>query len=236
MNFKNIKWNKTTYQEYINFLLSLEDKKYLEFNKKIVTTKYLMIGIRIPILRHIAKEISKTNIQEFINNNQDIYYEEVFIKGLVIASIKNKEIMLDYLSNYIDLIDNWSINDSIANSLKIVKSQREEFFTYFESLIATKKEYYIRLALVVYINFYIKEEYIDRIIKIILDIKTEKYYVNMAIAWCLTEIYIFDNQKVEKILNLKYLNAFVINKTIDKIRDSYRVEKVKKNYLKQWKV
>ena len=58
----------------------------------------------------------------------------------------------------------------------------------------------------------------------------------MAIAWCLTEIYIFDNQKVEKILNLKYLNAFVINKTIDKIRDSYRVEKVKKNYLKQWKV
>ena len=50
-------WTKQTYKKFINDLEKLSDKKYLEFIKSLTPTKYRIIGIRIPILRDIAKHI-----------------------------------------------------------------------------------------------------------------------------------------------------------------------------------
>ena len=78
-------WNKETYKIFLKYLLSLEDKKYKDFNKSIVlNSKYEMIGIRLPIMRDLAKKIGKTNIEEFLNVIGNTYYEEVMVQGLVI--------------------------------------------------------------------------------------------------------------------------------------------------------
>ena len=55
------------YNKFINYLKSISDNKYKEFNKKIIKTKYKMLGIKIPILRNIAKKIDKSNYEEFLN-------------------------------------------------------------------------------------------------------------------------------------------------------------------------
>ena len=113
-------WNKTTYQEYLNYLNSISEEEYKNFHSKLCFTKYQILGIRVPIMRKIAKNISKSNIEEFLKLCGNTYYEEVFIEGLVISNIKDEDIFIKYFSNYINKIDNWGICDTFCNSLKII--------------------------------------------------------------------------------------------------------------------
>ena len=52
-----------------------------------------MIGIRLPIMRDIARKISKTSIEEFLRYVGSKYYEEVMIQGLVISHIKEEKLL-----------------------------------------------------------------------------------------------------------------------------------------------
>ena len=61
-----------------------KDLKYKEFNSKIISTKYPMIGVKTPILKNIAKEISKKDYKTFLQNKNTDYYETVLIEGFVI--------------------------------------------------------------------------------------------------------------------------------------------------------
>lgn len=74
MKLNNIKWNKDSYNEFINYLYSYQDIKYRKFHKKLILDDKL-IGIRIPILKKISKEISKTDYKSFIKYNKHELYE-----------------------------------------------------------------------------------------------------------------------------------------------------------------
>lgn len=227
----NIIWNKEKYGEFVNYLISLKDDKYRDFNSKLITTKYKMLGIRMPILRKIAKEISKGDYASFLKVSINNYFEEVMIKGFVIASIKDVEELNDYFYSYLDLIDNWAINDSFCNSLKIVSKNKEYFWSVVENLVYSNKEYYIRVGLIILLNYYVEEYYLDKIFLMLDSIKNDLYYVNMAEAWLLCEIFTKYSDITMLYLEHNKLNKFTINKTISKIRDSYRVDKKLKDYI-----
>ncbi len=60
-------WTKDNYRKFLEYLISQEDKEYREFHKSLVlNSKYEIIGIRVPNMRKIAKDIAKTNIEEFL--------------------------------------------------------------------------------------------------------------------------------------------------------------------------
>ena len=88
MDLKNIIWNKETYQEFINYLIALEDIKYKNFHSKLLGIEKSLIGIRTPKLKEITKDISKGKWKEFIEYSQNTYYEEGVIRGLVLGFIK----------------------------------------------------------------------------------------------------------------------------------------------------
>lgn len=224
-------WNKEKYGEFVNYLISLKDDKYRDFNSRLITTKYKMLGIRMPILRKIAKEISKGDYASFLKVSRNNYFEEVMIKGFIIASIKDVEELNDYFYSYLDLIDNWAINDSFCNSLKIVNKNKEYFWNVVENLVYSNKEYYIRVGLIILLNYYVEEYYLDKIFLMLDSIKNDLYYVNMAEAWLLCEIFTKYSDITMLYLEHNKLNKFTINKTISKIRDSYRVDKKLKDYI-----
>ncbi len=235
MDFKNTMWNKDTYIEFINYLISIKDHKYKYFNNKIINTKYLMLGIKIPILKKIAKEIRKGDYKSFLNIITDDYYELVMIKGLVIASIKEINELNKYFDNYISLIDNWALCDIFCSSLKIVNKNKDYFKDIIVYLIKTKKEYYVRVGLVLLLDYYVEEKYLDDIFKIINMIDSDYYYVNMAIVWLLCECFIKYQDITLKYLENNNLNKFTINKCISKIKDSYRVSREMKEYINKFK-
>ncbi len=234
MNLNNINWNKD-YNIFIEYLYSLQDNKYLEFHSKLVKDKNI-IGIRIPILKKIAKDIAKSDYESFIKNNTHTTYEESMLHGLVIGYLKRpfKEI-LNMISIFIPYNDNWAINDTVCANMKVFKNNQQEGFEYICKLLNTNNDWYIRFALVLLLDYYINDSYIDKILSIANSINSNEYYVKMANAWLLSICYIkYPNETYKLLLNNK-LDTFTFNKTIDKICDSYRVDENKKRYLKSIK-
>lgn len=224
-------WNNKTYQEYINYLISIKEEKYKQFHSKLCFTKYEILGIRLPIIRKIVKQISKTNYEDFLKLTKSNYYEEVMIEGLVISNIKEEQLFNKYFNKYITKIDNWGICDSFCNSLDIVTKNPSKYFNLCKELSLSNEEFISRVGLIIILNYYVKEEYLQDIFNILDSIISDKYYINMAQAWLICELYIYYPQVTENYLKKNKLNKFTHNKAISKIRESYRISKEKKEYL-----
>ena len=93
-----------------------------------------------------------------------------------------------------------------------------------------------RSGIVCLMNYFIDDEYADEILKLITRIKTDEYYINMAIAWLLSVMLIKKYEKTLPLIESKTLAPFIHNKTIDKARDSFRIDEKTKIYLKSLKI
>lgn len=235
MNFKE--WNKKNYDEYIKYLKTLEDKKYKDFNSKLIPniTQDKIIGIRIPMLRKIAKTISKSDYQKFLKLVKNKYFEETLIEGLVISNIKDTKEFKNCFEYYIYKIDNWETCDTFCNSLKIININKKYFFNYFKDFLSNNAEYVIRCILIIFLNFYIEEEYIKEIFEIVNNIKSSYYYSNMGIAWLISMIYVKYPSETLIFLNNNNLSDFTHNKSIQKIIESTKVSNIDKNNLRKLK-
>ena len=229
-------WNKEEYKKFVDYLLSLQDEKYKEFSKSIVSnSKYEMIGIRTPILRDIAKKIGKGNIEEFLNCVQNKYYEEVMIQGFVISCIKDEKIFNYYFKKHINKIDNWSLCDCFCNSIKILRKYEEKYFKEALKLSLNNDEFISRVGLVIILNHFNHLNNLSEIYGVLNKIQSDKFYINMAEAWLVCEMYIKFPKETTIFLKKNNLNKFTQNKAISKIHDSFRVSKEEKELLNKYK-
>ena len=214
-------------------LFKYQDLKYKEFNEKIINQNvYPTIGIRIPELRKIAKEVAKNDYKEYIQTEHK-YYEEYMIHGLVIGYAKiDFDSKIKMLDNYVPYLNDWSLTDIVASNLKDFKNNQEVGFKYILKLISGST-FTIRFGIVLLLNYYLNDEYIDEVINIIMNISNNDYYVMMAKAWILSYVYIKYPSKGIKILKSNKLPIDVHNKTISKICDSYKVNIKDKEIVKK---
>lgn len=226
----NYNWNKNTYRKFIKNLNTLKDEKYKKMQEKIIKNKNIkIIGIRIPILKKIAKEISKKNYKQFIKYNTHIYLEENILHGLILGYIKEEnQSLLKNIDEFIKYIDNWETCDTVCANLKQFKKMDIRIINKY----INDNPWSQRFGLVLLLDHYIKEENLDFIYNISKNIKTEEYYVKMAISWLLSICYIKYPQNTIKFLKKANLDKFTHNKTISKICDSKRVDKEIKEKLK----
>ena len=230
------KWNEKRYEEFIKYLISVQDKKYKEFHSSLVlNSKYQMIGIRVPIMRDIAKKIAKNNIEEFLKYAKNDYYEEVMIQGLVISHIKDEKLFNKHFKEFIKKIDNWAICDSFCSSIKIVRKNEEKYFNEAIKLALDKKEFTSRVGIIIILNHFISLKNLNNIFDTLNKIQSDKFYINMAEAWLLCEMYIKFPEMTKKFIKNNNLNKFTQNKAISKIHDSYRVTKEEKEELNTYR-
>ena len=218
-------------------LIELTDTKYKEFHSGLCPAMETeMLGVSIPKIRKLAKEIVKDNPEEYLKNPEEEYYEELMLQALVIANLKiDLEKKKEYIICFIPKINCWAVCDSFCAGLKDADKNPEFFWKIISKYFKSKKEYEIRFAVVMLLDHYVKEEYIDKIFKVIDNIKNEEYYVEMGIAWLVAEMYIkFPKQTMEYLKNCN-LNKFTYNKALQKARESYRVSKEEKEVLNKMK-
>lgn len=229
-------WNKAEYKQFVKYLKSLQDIKYKEFHSSLVlNSKYEMIGIRVPIMRDIAKKIAKGNIEEFLECSQDRYYEEVMIQGFIISHIKDEKQFYKYFKKYVNKIDNWALCDSFCSSIKIVRKNEEKYFKEATKMALKQEEFISRAGLVMILNHFISQNNFDSILNTLNKIQSDKFYINMAEAWLLCEMYIKYPKETTKFLKKNNLNIFTQNKAISKIHDSYRVSREEKELLNNYR-
>ena len=217
-------------------LFEKQDLKYKEFHSSLCPNVDKIIGVRVPELRKMAKEIALQDYDDFLTNAQNEYYEELLLQGLVIGYAKiSIEETFKYLKNFVPKINNWAVCDTTCSNLKITKKHMKEMWEFLEQYINSDKEYEIRFALVMYLNYYLTDEYIDEILKKVDKITNKEYYVQMAIAWLISFSYIKQKEKTKKYLLKNNLDKFTHNKSIQKICESYRVLQEEKEELRKIK-
>lgn len=218
-------------------LFELQDKKYKEFHSSLCPNVDNIIGVRIPELRKLAKQIAKENPKEFIENPvKKQYYEEIMLEGFVIGYMKaTLEEKLHYLDNFIPEIDNWAVCDCTASTLKFIDKYKKEVWEYLQKYINSKKEFEKRFAIIILMDYYLTDEYIDKVLEIYNKIDSDQYYVQMGIAWAISVCFVKYREKTRKILHNNNLSTFTHNKSIQKIIESTRVDKETKEELKKLK-
>ena len=111
-------------------LFELSDEKYKNFSLSLLCDNSNLIGVRLPLLRKLAKEISKGDYEIFLNSKSD-FFEEKMLKGMVIGAIDGK-LKTEFIENHIKEITNWSLCDSFVSSLKIIKKNRSYYFSFLQ--------------------------------------------------------------------------------------------------------
>lgn len=218
-------------------LLEKQDIKYREFHKGLCTTSnYKMIGVRSPEVKNIAKEFNQCDIEKYIFDDDIEFYEELLLRGFLIGGKKNDlESTFKYLKYFIPLIDNWAVCDGTCASLKITNKNLDDMWNFLQDYIASDREFEIRFALVMYLDYYTKTKYLKTIFKQIEKIKCEEYYVKMGVAWLIAEAYIHNRAETLEYIKISKLDKWTFNKAIQKIRESYRVSDEDKEMLNKMK-
>lgn len=196
-----------------------KDIKYRGFQKKLIVSSYPLIGVRIPVLRKIAKTI---NYDEYLQNYKLNTYEDIILYGMVLVKEPENEKRISLISDYLKYIDCWSICDCFCSNLHFVKNDLDKYFKWIGSFLEDNRVFYIRFGLVMLLKYYANNKYIDDILNNIKIINNEEYYCRMAIAWLLCELAVIDKKKVDKfVLNVSEEIKKMYNR---KIKDSYRIK------------
>lgn len=223
-------------EKILDELFANADKKYQEFHSGLCPNIDNIIGVRIPRLREIAKRIARENPEEFLSNLDDRYYETIMLYGMVIGYMKTDlNIRQKYLDVFVPKIDNWAICDCCTSTYKFTKKHLNEMFEYIQKYLNSDKEFEIRFGVVMLMDYYLTDEYIEKVFQILGNIKHEGYYVKMGIAWAISMAFIKYEKQTREFLKSSNLDNFTYNKSLQKIIESNRVQKEIKEEIRKMK-
>ncbi len=223
-------------QEIREELENISEEKYKKFASSLIPGVDNLLGVRIPILQKMAKQIVKENPGAYLDKAEDKYFEEVMLQGLVIGHLKDDiDIVLARTKDFVPKINNWSICDSFCSSMKIAKKNPECLWTFIEPYWKSDKTYDIRFAVVMMNFHFVNEEYLERLFMVFNHIKLEQYYVKMAVAWAVSTCFVKFPDKTMLYLKSNKLDDETYNKSLQKIRESLKVDKDMKAVIKTMK-
>lgn len=237
MIFDNINWTREDFNNYRKYLLSYKssDDKIL-WRKNIIKTNMPLLSIYQKDILKITNNILKSNIVNFLENTNFTYYEESLIYGNVLSSIKDYNTFLKYINLFIKTIDNWSTVDNLRFN-NMYKSNKDELFNLSSSYLKDTHPFIRRTGLLILFVFINDDKYEDLIFDKLNDlINEEHYYVNMAASWLLCELFVKSRDKTYNYYQNHQTNKFIINKSISKCRDSFRISDFDKELLLKFKV
>ena len=214
-------------------LLNLQDLSYRDFHLKTCPQAQHVIGVRMPEQRKLAKEIVKSGTYlEFLETIKPHYYEEKLITGIVVATAPmGLQERIDYVGWFLPLIDNWAICDCFCASFKIKNEDLETYYHFLSDLQKSNAEYILRFVLVMLLDHFISPTYLTNIYQKLDDIKSDKYYVEMAKAWLIAELLIKFYDQTFNYLHRDQISIFAHNKAIQKARESRRLSPEQKQQL-----
>lgn len=219
--------------EIKEYLKEHADSDYQAFTQKLVPNVANVLGIRMPELRKLAKMIIKEDIRSYLEEYPCEFYEDYMLRGLVIAGANMPiEEKINYLRAFVPTIDNWAVCDSMISSLKLKKNELVPVYDFLMEYKNSKNEYELRFLFVTLMYYYLEDIYLDSIIEIINDTEVDYYYTNMAIAWLLSYMYLYNPSYAINYLKNNPLNKFTHNKAIQKIIESKRTNEEEKEKLK----
>lgn len=220
-------------QEITAKLFELQDLEYKEFHSNLVPTKGpdAIIGVRVPNLRKLAKELTKQmDVTPFLKELPHQYNEENVLHAFFIEAIKDYDECLLELNKFLPYVDNWAVCDSMKP--KVFKKHLDELVNEIQGWIESTQTYTIRFGIEMLMNFYLDETFDTKYLDMVAGVKSEEYYVNMMIAWYFATALAKQYEATIKLIEAGVLEKWTHNKTIQKAIESYRITPEQKEYLR----
>lgn len=223
-----------------NKLLSLSEEKYRDFSAGLTPGAQSVIGVRMPLIKAMAKEIAAGDYRQFLSAPYIMYHEERILYGLIIGYLKTdiQEVLM-YLNEWLKCVDNWAVCDTCIMNLKIIgKPQNQAVAREYivnklknNKLKNTQEPFVIRAMIVALFCYFNTPQYAQEIKGIFSSVKNDNYYVKMALAWGVCELLIKNYDVGIDLIKSGVLETWTHNKAIAKAVDSFRITQERKAEL-----
>lgn len=215
-------------------LFALQDKEYKAFHAKLMPNvdDDLIIGIRIPELRKLAKELNGTTEAEaFISDLPHKYYEENNLHAFLIEQIKDYGRCVKAVNDFLPYIDNWATCDSLRP--KIFKKHLAELENQAFEWIDSREPFTVRFGIECLMLYFLDENFKIEHAHKIASVNCDEYYVSMMVAWYFATALAKQTESVTPFFKSKTLDPATHKRAVRKALESYRIDKQTKILLKE---
>lgn len=211
-------------------LISMGEEKYKEFTAKLIPTveKNRVIGIRTPILRKFAKNLE--GYEDFLLALPHKYYEENNLHAFLIEKETDFDECINKLESFLPFVDNWATCDGLKP--KVLKKEPAKLLKHIKVWLKSKDVYTVRFAINLLMSYYLDEKFEQGYLKLVADVKSKEYYINMMRAWYFATALAKQYDSAVLYLENNSLDKWTHNKTIQKAVESFRITNEKKECLK----
>lgn len=219
-----------------NRLEELSEEKYRDFSASLIPGETQIIGVRLPVLRTLAKILASGSWQFYLEHARDTSMEEIMLQGMTLGSARASfQIKRPWLERIIPKIRSWSICDSICASLKISETEKADVWEFLQPYLNSSREYDIRFGIVMILNYFIEQNYLDHIFQIFDSIRHDGYYAKMAVAWAISVCWRRFPEETIRYLNFCTLDSWTYNKSLQKIIESRYSSPEQKDLMRRMK-
>lgn len=200
------------------------NEAYAEFNKRIINTKMSVIGVRVPDLRRLARELASdvgaAEISELLTV-QDESFDYLLLCGLLITHARlDDQTAIDLTKQYLPRIDSWAHIDVFIEKKR--RFAGELWWDFALECLQSEAEFTVRYGVVSLMTNFLDETHINQVFAALRDIKHDGYYVKMALAWlyATAAVQFFELTLAE--LENGHVDVWTRNKAYQKMRESRR--------------
>ena len=204
--------------------LAQGNESYAAFNQRIVNTKMPVIGVRVPDLRRLARELapgmSAADISELLTA-QNESFDYVLLCGLLITHARlDDQMAIDLTKQYLPHVDSWAHIDIFVEKKRRFAGEMWQDFAL--ECLRSEAEFTVRYGIVSLMTNFLDEVHIDQVFAALRGIKHDGYYVKMALAWlyATAAVHFFELTLAE--LENGHIDAWTRNKAYQKMRESRR--------------
>ena len=219
-------------------LFALQDKGYREGSIKLNPSvdPDTIIGIRIPALRALAKELKGTDAAAaFIAALPHQYFEEYSLHTFLIGYIKDFDEAIVQTERLLPWLNSWALTDSMR--IKAFDKDPARLLPTIDKWLGSGDTYTIRYGILCLMNYFLDARFDPCYLKKVAAVRSDEYYVNMMIAWYFATALAKQYEAALPYIENRRLDQWTHNKAIQKAIESYRVTDEHKTYLRtlRWK-
>lgn len=212
-----------TRDEILAHLQQMAEPAYARFAAGLIPHCPPMLGVRLPALRRLARELAAQPAASLAALGQ-AYFEERMLRGMVISYAKlSDEDRCSLLEDFLPVADNWSLCDSVAAGCKWMAKKPDFWLPWLWSLVKREEEFLARFGLVCLLDHFTNTpEGRRETLQACAALGSTALYARLGAAWAVSIVAVKEPALGLEFLSRNVLDDFTQNKAIQKICESRR--------------
>ena len=215
-------------------LLGLADAPYRDFQSALMpgVPREKVIGIRVPVLRKYAKELSRDpeSAAAFLAVLPHRYHEENLLHGFLLERGGDFDSTVAALDRFLPFVEDWSTCDCFCP--RVLGTRRPELLKHIDRWLAAPDVFAVRYAIGLLMRFYLDDGFDPAHPAKVAAVDREEYYIRMMVAWYFATALAKQEAAALPYFARGRLPEWTRRKAIRKAIESYRVPPACKTYLR----